>query len=150
MSEIDYETKREEITAKYREDLLSGRTLVLSEASHRSRYGYEPPCNRGQYAHAIKTLGDMAARSDRLTQIASAIVGKINPYGTPSQLCASIYGAAFQATNTKYDDVINRASPEPGRWSDNQHDWTIHDRVALAYWLEFEVRRDWAQPGDRQ
>lgn len=125
---------------KYREDVLSGKSLVMHGNSHRGRGGYKPPLGRDQWAHAVRTLADMAASSDRLAQVANGIVGRINLYGDRAQLCAAVYEAAFQVMNKPYDDVIRRAGPEPGRYSDNQHAWTLYDRVAVHYWLELACR----------
>lgn len=123
---------------RYREDLLSGRTLALHANGNRSRYGYKPPLGRDQWAHAMRTLADMAASSDRMAQVAAHI--RINLYGDRAQACTAIYEGAFNAMKDKYDDVIGRAGPEAGRFSDHQHAWTLYDRVAVHYWLELACR----------
>lgn len=124
----------------YRSDLTSGRTLVLAAASHRSRYGYQPPINRRNWANAMRVLADMAATSDRLAAVAQHIIGRVNLYGTDSDACARIYEMAFEAMSKPYVDVIGLASPEPGRRSDRTHEWTLYDRVAVAHWLELATR----------
>jgi hypothetical protein len=125
---------------EYRESLMSGRTLSLHAASHRSRRGYMPPLGRTQWAHAMGTLAKMAAQSDRLAQVAAAIIGRVNLYGDRAQACASMYAAAAEAMSKPYDDVIGRAGPEAGRHSSHQHEWTLYDRVAVHYWLELATR----------
>lgn len=125
----------------YREDLLSGKTLLNHALSHKSRYGYEPPVGRRDVAHALNTLAEMMANDARLAPIASAIAGRINLYGTPSQLCAAVYSTAWEyMANNKYVDVIGRSGPEAGRYSSYESDWTLRDRVALHYWLELACR----------
>lgn len=124
----------------YREDLLSGRTLVLHAQSHRSRYGYKPPINRRKWAHAMRTLADMAESSDKMAQVAAHIIGRVNLYGDDAQACARMYEMAYEAMSKPYDDVIGRAGPEAGRHSDHQHAWTLADRVAVHYWLELATR----------
>ena len=126
--------------ASYREDLLSGRTLVLHEQSHRSRRGYMPPMSRRNWAHAMRTLADMAESSDKMAQVASALIGRVNLYGDDAQACAALYGAAFTAMTGTYDDVIGRAGPEAGRFSSHQHEWTLYDRVAVHYWLALATK----------
>jgi hypothetical protein len=47
-----------------------------------------------------------------------------------------------------YDDVIGRAGPDAGRWSDHQHKFTIHQVVMLAYWLaEAGAKVQYSVPG---
>lgn len=140
MSDTAVTTRDAEVIAKFREDLLSGKTLLNHAMSHRSRYGYMPPLSRDQWAHAMVTVARMAERSDRLAQVAAAIMGRVNLYGDRAQACAAIYEGAFHAMKGKYDDVIGRAGPEAGRHSSHQHDWTIYDRVAVHYWLELACR----------
>lgn len=131
---------RLQVIEGYRADLLSGATLARHAASHRSRRGYKPPMTRRSWAHAMGTIAEMAATSDRLAQVASYIIGKVNLYGDDAQACASIYDAAFQAMKGEYDDVIGRAAPDAGRHSAHQHEWTLYDRVSVHYWLELACR----------
>lgn len=141
MSENPLTERDAQIVAEYKEKLLSGQTLLNHATSHRSRYGYEPPIGRRDVAHALNTLAEMMASSARLAPIASAIAGKLNLYGTPSQLCAAVYSTAWEyMANHKYVDVIGRSGPEAGRYSDYESDWTLHDRVAVHYWLELACR----------
>ncbi len=128
------------VVNRYRDDLLSGRTLAMAAASARSAYGYRPPINHRDWSTAMERLARMARESGRLAQVASAIMGHVNLYGTDDQAMASIYDAAFRVMNKPYDDVIGRAGPEAGRYSDHQHAWTLHDRVAVACWLEYVCR----------
>lgn len=137
LAEVEKEAR---IVNKYRDDLLSGRTLALHAQSHRSRYGYKPPIGRRDWAHAVRTLADMAASSDRMAQVAVGIIGHLNLYGDDAQLCAAMYEHAAQVMRVPFDDVIGRAGPEPGRYSDHQHAWTLYDRVAVHYWLELACR----------
>lgn len=139
MSETLTESQ-EKTLSQYREDLKNGTTLVRHAASHRSRYGYQPPINRSNWAHMMRTLADMAASSDRMAAVANHIIGRVNLYGTDAQACARAYEMAFEAMNTPYVDVIGLAGPEPGRRSDRTHDWTLYDRVAVHYWLELATR----------
>jgi hypothetical protein len=123
------------IVDKYRDDILSGRTLALAAASHRSRYGYKPPVGHRQWAHTIQTLGQMARESDALAQIASHIVGRLNLYGDEAQLCASVYSAAYEAVSKGYTDVVGRSGPEAGRWSQYERPYHLSELAKLACWL---------------
>ena len=129
----DLTPERQAVLDKFREDLLSGRTLVLVAQSERSRYGYYPPIRHEDWGTCIERLGRMARTSDRLAQIATAIMGKLNLYGTEGQIRAALYEAAFHATRKPYVDYVGLAGPEPGRRSDRTHDWTLYDMVALSY-----------------
>lgn len=132
--------QQEKVIADYREKLMSGKTLANHAASHRSRRGYKPPISRRDWAHAMGTLAKMAEQSDRLAQVAAAIIGKVNLYGDRAQACAAMYEQAGAAMSKRYDDVIGRAGPEAGRHSEHQHEWTLYDRVAVHYWLELATR----------
>lgn len=125
---------------KYRADVMSGRTLVLHAQSHRSRYGYMPPIGRQAWATCMGRLAQMASESNELAQVANAIIGRVNLYGDAAQAATSVYEHAYEAMNKPYDDVMRRASPEPGRYSDNQHEWTLLQRIAVMYWLEYACR----------
>lgn len=138
--EMTQSERDEQIVNEYREKLRSGKTLALSAASHRSRFGYQPPINRRNWAHAMQTLAKMAEQSDRLAAVASHIMGRVNLYGTDAQACARMYEFAFEAMNKPYVDYIGLAGPEPGRRSDRTHEWTLYDRVAVHYWLELATR----------
>jgi len=123
------------VVDRYRNDLLSGRTLVLAAQSHRSRYGYMPPVGHRQWAHTIQVLGQMARESDALAQIASHIVGRLNLYGDEAQLCASVYSAAYEAVHKGYTDVVGRSGPEAGRWSQYERAYRLSELAQLACWL---------------
>lgn len=136
MSETSMIDRDAPVIERVNNDLLSGRYFALVAASERSRYGYQPPINRAAYAHCIETLSRMAARSDRLAQIAVACIVRVNLYGTNGEERAHVYEAAGVALARGFDDVIGRAGPEAGRHSEHQHEFTLADRVALAYWLD--------------
>lgn len=124
----------------YKQDLLSGRVFALHAASARSSYGYRPPIGRTQWATCMERLARMAAQSDRLAQVANMILGRVNLYGTAPQAEAAVYERAGEALAKGFDDVIGRAGPEAGRHSDHQHEFSLADRVAVAYWLEYATR----------
>lgn len=130
----------EDRLAEYREKVRDGRTLLLVAQSERSRYGYQPPINNRDWGTCIERLGRMAKTSPRLAQVASHLLGKINLYGTDGDVRARIYEEAFHAMKGKFDDVIGRAGPEAGRYSDHQHEWTLYDRVAVMVWLDYATR----------
>lgn len=122
--------------ARVEDDLVTGRTFRLIEASARSSYGYRPPVNRQGWAHAIETLGRMAAQSDPLAAVARRAVAHVNLYGTAPQVHAGLAGAFAQAVADGYDDVIGRSAPDAGRRRDHHRAFTLHECVALAVWLE--------------
>jgi hypothetical protein len=79
----------------------------------------------------------MAEQSDPLAQIASAIVGRINPYGVNSEEAAKVYEAAASAIREGYTDVIGRAAPDAGgRRSSYERDYTLAERVTVLLWLD--------------
>jgi hypothetical protein len=119
-----------------RDRLLSGTYFDIHAASHQSVRGYQPPCARGEWAYAMRIIGEMADESDELAQLASKIYGKVNLYAGSFEAAAQIYRAAATALREGYFDVIRNASPEPGRRSDNQRDFNLWTRVQLAYSLK--------------
>ncbi len=123
------------IIDEYRVKLETGQAFALAASAARSRRGYEPPISRRDFRHVMATLAKMAGESDELAQLATAIMHKVNLYGTPSQVQARLYDAALEALNKGYTDVINLSSPEPGRYSDNKRDFSIHTRVTLMAFL---------------
>lgn len=130
--------RRAEMIDGYKADLLSGKAFSMHAMSHRSRYGYKPPTTG--WPHAMAALAGMAAVSDPLAQVASAIIGRVNLYGDDAQLCAAVYEHAATAIRTGYTDYVGLAGPEPGRRSDRQRAYTLHEVVAVAYWLAYAVR----------
>lgn len=129
-----------EIIEKYKADIMSGRTFALHAASARSEIGYRPPMNRAQWSKCMEVIARMAAQSDSLAAVARTIIGRVNLYGTPGQAAASLYTAAGEALREGYRDVINMASPEPGRYSDNEREYTFLERVSLMLWIEMACR----------
>ena len=129
---------------KYRDDLMSGRALALAAMSHRTNaFGgnrYRPPIRHDGWATCMERIARMARQSDRMAVVARGILGRVNLYGTDDQAMAAVYESAFNAMKEPYVDYVGLAGPEPGRRSDRTHDWTIHDRVAVAYWLEYAYR----------
>lgn len=137
-------THAEQVAAtltRYREELERGTTFHYAAQSHGSRRGYEPPCTRRGWSHAIVTLGRMAAVSDPLAQLARAAIHGLNLYGTDSQACSKIYQQAATAVAAGYDDVIRRASPEPGRPSTWVRPYTLRELVIAVHWLEYATRQ---------
>lgn len=124
------------VIARVRDDLMSGAYFSRHAASHRSAIGYRPPLNRNDWAHAMKTLAEMATECDSLAQVAHTIMGRVNLYGTRPEACAQIFERAAEALREGFDDVIGRAAPGAGRFSDHQRDFNLRERVLLAYWLE--------------
>jgi hypothetical protein len=118
---------------RYRERLLSGQTFALTAMSHRSRRGYMPPISRRDWAACMETVARMARRSDALAQIAVKI--RPNLYGTAADASAHVWESAGAVLARGFDDVIGRAGPEAGRFSDHQRDYTLAERVEVACWL---------------
>ena len=126
-------TSTSAVIERVRDDLMTGRYFTLHAASQRSRYGYHPVVSRRGWAHALGTLARMAEQSDMLAQIAVAVVGRVNLYGTDPEECAHIYEAAVAALAAQYDDVVGRSGPDGGRY--NLRDYTLAERIQLAAWL---------------
>lgn len=114
-------------------DYLSGATFA--RASYSTSLSYEPPIRSDQYGKVIETLGRLAAEGDAAASIASRLVHSVNLYGTPSQVAAGLYRAAFEAISGGYDDVIGRTGPEAGRYSDHQHDYSIRTILLVACYI---------------
>lgn len=120
---------------RYRADLMNGAVFARADRGHGSEIGYRPPCNRQQWSEAMKAMAEMARVSDPLAQVAAAVIGRVNLYGTAGQACSAMYRYAGEALARGYTDVIRRAGPEPGRPSDSKREFTLAERVAVAYWL---------------
>lgn len=116
-------------------NLRSGRYFRLHAASGRSAIGCRPPTSRHAWSHCIVTVGRMAAESDALAQVATAILGHVNLYGTHPEADAQVFEAAAGALDKGFDDVIGRAGPEAGRHRDHHRDFSLAERVLVAYWL---------------
>lgn len=130
-----YSDKDVAVIERVRENLLDGTFFRNAAASGRSALGYRPVLNRADWSHAMTTLGKMAAQSDAMAQIASQIMGKVNLYGTRPSASAQIYEAAAIALANEYDDIVGRSGPEAGRYSDHHREFSLRERVSLAYWL---------------
>jgi hypothetical protein len=126
----------EKAITRVRDDLMSGAYFSRHASSHRSAIGYRPVLNHRDWAHAMKTIAEMAAESDSLAQVAHTIMGRVNLYGTRPEACAQIFEAAAEALRNGFDDVVGRSGPEAGRYSDHQRTFTLRERVLVAYWLE--------------
>lgn len=128
-------TRDDDIVAQYQADLLSGAVFYRAAHGYASEIGYRPPINRRAWSDCMSEVAAMGKVSDPLAQVAVAIIGRVNLYGTPGQACSAVYQYAGEALARGYDDVLRRASPEPGRYSDSQRDFTLSERVAIAHWL---------------
>lgn len=122
---------------RYEADLLDGTVFARHAESARSAYGYRPCLDRRAWSHAVTTIGQMAARSDALAQVAAAILPGLtrNTYTTRPEASAAIYEGAAAAIRAGYDDVIGRSGPEAGRHSDHQRPFRIDEVVLIAYYL---------------
>lgn len=118
------------IIAEYEQSLMAGRVFANAAASHRSRYGYEPPVSRRDFAHVMAEVAKMAAESDVMAQVAANI--RVNLYGTPSQLCAQVWESIAEAVGRGYDDVVGRSGPEGGRYK--VRDYTLAERLQIVAW----------------
>lgn len=116
-------------------DLCSGTYFQRHATASRSARGYRPPLTRSAWSHAMTTIARMASQSDAFAQIAAGILGRVNLYGTRPEAAAQVYEAAAAVLADGFDDVIGRSGPEPGRFSDHQRDFTLAERISLAYWL---------------
>lgn len=131
----DFYPKRVEANptiTRVREELLSGRTFHLHAMSARSRFGYEPPIGRRDWAHAMREVAAMANESGALAQVAANI--RVNLYGTASQAQAAVWDGIAEAVGRGYDDVIGRSGPEGGRFA--PRDFTLAERLQLVAWGE--------------
>jgi hypothetical protein len=122
-----------QMIAEAEADYLSGATFA--RASHSTALSYQPPIRSDEYGKVIETLGRLAAEGDAAASIASRLVGSVNLYGTPSQVEAGLYRAAFEAISGGYDDVLGRTGPEAGRYSDHQHDHSIRTILLVACYI---------------
>ena len=122
---------------RVRDGLLNGRYFRTIADSNRgaAMMRPRPPSTNGQYAHAIRTLGRMAAWSDPLAQLAAGIVRNVPLYQSAPELVAAIYDAAFAYLLPDYDDVIGRTGPEAGRPSQYRRPFSLAERVQVAYFL---------------
>lgn len=120
------------LTCDYSERLRSREAFRCAWRSHAGRRVGGPPVARESWAHAVQTMAAMAYRSDALAQVARHVLsGGLPLYQTGGELCAAIWRGAFEALGQPYHDVILRASPEPGRPSDQKRDWTLRELVLV-------------------
>jgi hypothetical protein len=128
------------VLARYGDDLLNGQTLYRKAASVASVRGDWVIVGRKPFAHALQTLGRMAAESDAMAQVAGAIVQKItrHQYTTEHEMGAAIAHAAADALRTGYDDVIGRSGPEGGRRGVKP--FNLHQAVAINLWVTEAMR----------
>jgi hypothetical protein len=130
---IQQQRDRDKTLMHYEENLLTGRAFQLHAESARSRFGYMPPITRRDWAHAQEWIAALARHSDATAQIAHEATG-INLYGDASQASAAIFEGAARAFSNGYTDVILRASPEPGRYSDQHRRFTLAEAIrAMAH-----------------
>lgn len=133
-------TGPEHVIDRVRGELLTGQTFLLIARSERSVPLGRPPITRQAWGHCIATLGLMAARSDAFAQIAAAILGRVNLYGTDHEERGHVYQAAAEALAKGFDDVIGRTGPGAGRASAYQRDYTLAERIELVWWLNEATR----------
>jgi hypothetical protein len=136
MTETTTKTRSERdlrIIAEAEESYLSGATFA--RASYSTALSYQPPIQSRDYGRVIETLGRLATEGDACASIAQRLVRSVNLYGTPSQVEAGLYRAAFEAINEGYDDVIGRTGPEGGRYSDHQHAYSIRVVLLVACYI---------------
>lgn len=117
------------------EGLLDGRYFYLISNSARSALGYRPPTTRREYAHVILTLSRFAAESDALAQLVSGVIGTLPLYQTPPELRAKLAEGVAHKLADGWDDVHGRTGPEPIRHSDAQKQFSLSQRVFLAYMM---------------
>jgi hypothetical protein len=120
----------------YRQSLMDGSVFVKIALSSRSAIGYRPPITYREWSHCMTTISQMAGKSNEFAQIANAILGRVNLYGTPPDARAQVFDRASDALREGFDDVIGRASPEGGRWSDYHREYKLPTRILLMAWLE--------------
>lgn len=119
------------VIARVEAELMSGRTFSLCAASFKSIRGYQPPTGHRQYAAAIAVLAEGAKLSDRQATLVSRVIGSLPLHMQAGDMVGRMYEVARKALDEPYFDTIRNASPEPGRHSDNVHDWTLADRLAF-------------------
>lgn len=120
---------------RYEQNLLSGLAFDNCARSAGSIIGYQPPCGHRDYAKALKVLAAGAALSDRQATVISAVLQSLPLHQTRGETVQKMYATASEALRRGYFDTINHASPEPGRYSDNQHEYTLVDRITLMHTL---------------
>lgn len=126
----EFSEREQQVITRFGADLASGKVFANHVAAARSRYGYEPPLGRTQWAMAMKQVAEMAGQSDALAQVASGI--RVNLYGTASQAEAAVWEAIAKAMRDQYDDVIGRSGPEGGRFAPRAY--TLAERLQVLAW----------------
>lgn len=120
----------------YAEGLMSGLAFRNVAASHRSAIGYRPPSGTRSYAQALVALGK-GATDDRQATLVAAAAKALTPHAHgPEATLAYVYEAVGKELARGWFDTIRNASPEPGRRSDNEHDYTLADRLRILVTLE--------------
>lgn len=125
----------QERLAQHEADMMSGRAFTLHAMSAGSIIGYQPPRGHRYYAKALTLLAAGAAISDRQATLVAYILHSLPLHQTGGDSVRMMYQAAAEALRNGYFDTIRNASPEPGRRSDNEHEYNLNDRIVLAHTL---------------
>lgn len=113
------------IIERLRGEYLDGTVFHRYANSEQSVIGYEPAAPEAMHRRFLLALARYAQQGREQTHLALAI--RVSPIGrTPSQLAASIWRQAARAIEQGWDDVIARSGPEPGRYSDHQHRYSLY------------------------
>ena len=125
---------------QYREAVASGEALHNAWRSHASRRPGGPPVTREAWSSCLEWLAKLARRSDAFAQVV-AHIGLPPLYQTDGEAAAHVYREAFDALRVPYDDVVRRAGPEPGRYSDCLREWTLAERILILAFLQRATHR---------
>lgn len=135
------EQRDKKVIAGYAANLESGRAFTLVAMSARSIIGYQPPASSREYTQALAVLAEGARLGERQAQLVSCVLRKLPALGLDSGQCvARMYDSAAEELASGFYDLMKAASPEPGRRSDNEKQYTLKDRITLAATLHCAAR----------
>lgn len=131
-----------EIIERYEGDLMSGKVFRNHSRSAGSIIGYQPPTGHSRWAKALAILAKGAALDDRQASLIAYIIGAggLPLHMQAGDLVKQMFDRAATALEKGYFDTVKNASPEPGRYSDNQHEYNLRDRLTLLHTLTHASR----------
>jgi len=110
-------------------------TLVTKAQAARANSfgcGYRAPVDEQTIHTFAATLLKHTRFEARALNPVLAAIGAVRAGMTPQTVAYKAYEAVLAVTQESYFDVIRAASPEPGRRSDQLHEYTTRDYVVLA------------------
>lgn len=122
------------VVDRVRTDLLSGRSFTLAAEGVESIIGYQPPLGYRRQRNAIRLIAE-GMTDDRQTELLAPALRCFDAGLTPPQAVGKAYRFVAASLDQGFEDVVRKASPEPGRKCDWHHDYTLADVLRASQTL---------------